>query len=372
MSTNKQSPLSKIKKLKSKISFKNSKLLLITVVLFCLGWIIISPAKGVKYLTNAKLFNQENIEKQIQAKEINNDFCLTHNFLSSQKAIASGQKNSNVLASLENDLTDQNTETKNKTSLSLSNNNALLNQNNPITLISQQPRNETITYIVQSGDMPSTVAASFGVSLNTLLWANDLKDGSIIRPGDELIILPIDGLTHRVKNKETVGEIATKYRANTEKIIAFNDLPADGSIQIGQELIIPDGEMPAPTPKPSTSYATRSYVAGDGTGKSRAFPYGQCTWYVAQKRYVPWSGHAKSWLTNAQAYGFSTGSTPQAGSIMVMQGGNWLGRIYGHVAYVESVSNNWVTISEMNHVGWAIKSVRTIHRNSSSIRGYIY
>ncbi len=361
MSTNKQRFSSQIKQLKTEIWKRKSKLLFITVVLFCLIGTIFSFTQ----IKSKKFVEEKNLIENIK-----NDFCLTHNLLSSQKAIASGQKDSNVLASLKNDPTDQNTEIKNKTNLALLNNNTLLNQNNPITLISQQPRSETITYTVQSGDMPSTIAASFGISLNTLLWANDLNDGSIIRPGDELTILPIDGISHRVKDGETVGEIATKYKANTEKIIAFNDLPADGSIQIGQKLIVPDGEKPAP--KPKTNYVSRSYVVGAGTGKSRAFPYGQCTWYVAQKRYVPWSGHAKSWLANAQAYGFSTGSIPQAGSIMVMQGGNWLGRVYGHVAYVESISGDWVTISEMNHVGWAIKSVRAIHRNSSTIKGYIY
>ncbi len=182
--------------------------------------------------------------------------------------------------------------------------------------------------------------------------------------------MPINGLLHRVKNGQTVGSIATIYKANTEKIIAFNDLPADGAIQIGEKLIIPDGQMPAPVRASNT--VTRSYTTGPGSGKSRIFPYGQCTWYVAQKRIVTWSGHAKSWLVNARAAGYKTGSTAQAGAIVVLTEGGWLGRRYGHVAYVESINNGWVTISEMNYNCFACKSVRTLKASDWRIRGYIY
>ena len=147
-------------------------------------------------------------------------------------------------------------------------------------------------------------------------------------------------------------------------------MPADGAIQINQKLIIPDGQMPfIATP---SRIVTKSYVTGVGTGKSRVFPYGQCTWYVAQKVVVPWSGHAKSWLVNARAYGRQTGSVPRVGSIMVMNEGGWMGRMYGHVAYVEAVNGVWVTISEMNYTGYARKSVRTLRNNDWRIRGYIY
>ncbi len=372
MSTNKQRLLAKLNLAKVIITSHKKKLLLTAVVLFCLSGAIIFPVKieNLESLFSSKS-TKEKITKSQNQELINSNFCFSNNFLVHRHSMALA--NSDTLASLNiSHSQEENEKPQEGIDLITANQNILLNQNNPITLVSQKPRTETIAYTVRSGDMPSTIAASFGISLNTLLWANDLNEGSIIRPGDELTILPIDGLIHRAKNGETVGAIATKYRANTEKIIAFNELPADGSIQIGQKLVIPDGKMPASQPKPTPTYTTRSYVASSNANQSRSFPYGQCTWYVAQKRYVPWSGHAKAWLVNARAYGFSTGSTPQARAIMVMQGGNWLGRVYGHVAYVESINGEWVTISEMNHVGWAIKSVRTIHRDSSLIKGYIY
>lgn len=281
----------------------------------------------------------------------------------------------NALASVVDstaDLSDEDLQGAGANPLTLLDGNALLGLASPATGTSFD-RDEIVNYVVQEGDTISNIAVNFDISINTILWANNLKENSLIKPGDELIILPRTGVLHRVKDGETISSIAKHYDAKIDEIIVFNGLPADGSIQINEKIMVPDGKMPTAKPiaKPSTRVAKNS-VTGPGTGKSRSFPYGQCTWYVAQKRYVPWSGHAKSWLANARAYGFETGATAQVGAIISFSGTNWLTIRYGHVAYVEAVNDGWVTFSEMNHIGVGIKSVRTIKANSPSILGYIY
>ncbi|MEO0084384.1 MAG: LysM peptidoglycan-binding domain-containing M23 family metallopeptidase [candidate division WOR-3 bacterium] len=97
-----------------------------------------------------------------------------------------------------------------------------------------------------SGDTLSTIAEKFNISLNTLLWANKLTARSIIKPGDSLTILPVNGLLHKVKDGETVIGIALTYDAKEEDIIDFNNLDEDGFIITGQVLIIPGGKKPTP------------------------------------------------------------------------------------------------------------------------------
>ncbi|MFH1671387.1 MAG: LysM peptidoglycan-binding domain-containing protein [Candidatus Portnoybacteria bacterium] len=355
--------------LQAEIKRSNKKLLLAAVVFICLSWSLAGPVKGIERIALPFFVdqNEENIVLENEISQSPKSLSFVTNYLI-------GSMTANSLASLTDQLDLSETPEQflyQEGILSTFQNNAIIAQRMPTTFISQEARSETTSYVVQEGDAISSIAASFGISLNTLLWANSLKETSLIRPGDELTILPISGLVHRVKSGDTIGGIATKYKGNTEKIIAFSDLPADGSIQIGQKLIVPDGQMPIVASSP-TRVATYSQVTGPGTGKSRIFPYGQCTWYVAQKRYVPWSGHAKSWLVNAQAYGFKTGSAPQVGAAAVLSEGGWLGRVYGHVAYVEAIKGSWVTISEMNYTCYACKSVRTLHINDNRIRGYIY
>jgi len=132
---------------------------------------------------------------------------------------------------------------------------ALLKQSSPLTIVTAgNERSEIVTYTVRPGDIPSVIAASFGITVNTLLWANDLSDGQYIRPGDELSILPVSGVRYKVRSGDTVLTIASRYKGEAPQIIAFNELDAGGGIVEGEYIIIPDGEMPVP------SYA-KSYAA---------------------------------------------------------------------------------------------------------------
>ena len=114
---------------------------------------------------------------------------------------------------------------------------------------------DIIEYAVEKGDTLSSVASKFSVSLDTILWANNLSSKSIINPGQKLLILPVSGAIHLVNKGDTLEAIAEKYEADVEKIIAFNSLSGEGDIFIGDVLIIPGGTMPlkiAAAPKPST------------------------------------------------------------------------------------------------------------------------
>lgn len=239
-------------------------------------------------------------------------------------------------------------------------------------------------YTVKDGDTVSSIAQKHKITVNTILWANDIEDVDEIKPGDQIFILPIAGLTHVVKKGESIDDIAKEYKAERDKIISFNDdIPANGELKEGQEIVIPGGqkELPTQTQQDTAGLDRRSYatpLGGDpkisGTiklegkaGTGHRFPYGYCTWYVAQKRYVPWGGNAGTWLYNAKARGYKTGKAPAVGAIMVSSESWW-----GHVAIVESVGKGSFTISEMNYKGWAKTSKRTVSNNSRAIKGFIY
>ncbi|TMC10196.1 MAG: CHAP domain-containing protein [Chloroflexi bacterium] len=107
--------------------------------------------------------------------------------------------------------------------------------------------------------------------------------------------------------------------------------------------------------------------SGQGPWPNR-FAYGYCTWYVANKRYIPWLGNAIDWWPNARAYGYAEGYTPQVGAVMVTRESG-----YGHVAYVEAVYPNgsWL-VSEMNFIGWNRVSTRIIFPGTVPLVGFIY
>ena len=98
-------------------------------------------------------------------------------------------------------------------------------------------------YTVREGDNISVIAQTFGVTVNTILWANDIRRVDLIKPGDVLVILPVSGIKHTIKKGDTLEIIAKKYKGNLDEIFAFNTLSPDGELEVGAEIIIPDGEM---------------------------------------------------------------------------------------------------------------------------------
>jgi murein DD-endopeptidase MepM/ murein hydrolase activator NlpD len=96
-----------------------------------------------------------------------------------------------------------------------------------------QNQKDVSNYIVQPGDTLQSIADSYKISLSTLLWANDLTSSSAIKVGQSLAVLPVDGVLH-----------ASKYKAQPNDIISYNDLANQDDIYIGDILVVPGGVMP--------------------------------------------------------------------------------------------------------------------------------
>ncbi|MEK7560389.1 MAG: peptidoglycan DD-metalloendopeptidase family protein [Patescibacteria group bacterium] len=127
---------------------------------------------------------------------------------------------------------------------------ALVGSKNPLGVIQDEDEeigaaDHITTYTVRPGDAPSAIATKFGISLNTLLWANQLKNANFIKPGDELIILPVTGVRYTIAKGDTLGGIARRFRGDIEEIASFNGMAADEPLRAGDVIIIPDGELPA-------------------------------------------------------------------------------------------------------------------------------
>ena len=110
-------------------------------------------------------------------------------------------------------------------------------------------RKESVEYIVQPGDVIGKIAEKYDIHINTILWANDLSVRSYIRPGDKLIIPPVDGIAHKVKSGDTLNRIAQLYDAQVDEIITFNNLEnSERALQIGDNIMIPGGTPVAKAP----------------------------------------------------------------------------------------------------------------------------
>lgn len=116
---------------------------------------------------------------------------------------------------------------------------------------------EGIVHVVQAGDSIDKLSRKYGITADTIRWTNDMTASSVLRPGQELVILPVNGVLHTVARGQTISHIAELYSIPPDAIRQQNKLESD-FIVAGQELIIPDGKpivakptQIAGTPKPT-------------------------------------------------------------------------------------------------------------------------
>ncbi len=108
-------------------------------------------------------------------------------------------------------------------------------------------RFKIIQYAVKSGDTVGSLAQKFQISVETILIENKLSLRSVLRPGDALNILPVNGVSHKIRKGDNLKKIAALYRADIQKIIDFNRLTEE-EMTVGEVLVVPEGRrLPAPS-----------------------------------------------------------------------------------------------------------------------------
>lgn len=196
-------------------------------------------------------------------------------------------------------------------------------------------------YVVRDGDSLGAIAEMYGVSVNTIAWANDIKGGIII-PGQKLIILPVSGLQYAVKKGDTINSIAKKYKSDVGEILTFNGLSEDSEPAVGDIIVIPNGELPAP---PASSRPT-SKVHGSRNVPNFVGYYMRPISYEEGRKTQGLHGY------NGVDIGASTGTAIHAaavgeviivrqsgwnggyGKYVVIQHGNGTQTLYGHMSSI--------------------------------------
>lgn len=132
-------------------------------------------------------------------------------------------------------------------------------------------RGQISTYVVRRGDTLYSVAQMFGVSINTVLWANDLSRGAKLQIGQTLLILPVSGVQHVVRKGDTITKIARQFKGDPDEISSYNGIDSTALLEVGSTIIIPDGEMTsARAMTPSTASRLRNTGGPSYDGYYRA------------------------------------------------------------------------------------------------------
>lgn len=248
--------------------------------------------------------------------------------------------NSAMLGTGENTISAQVAALINQSGSNLSVSESLQRAAVPFTTAKAAPTPDTIeiqTYIVQPGDTVLGIAGKFGLQPETIQWSNPAIEvnADLIRPGDSLTILPIDGAVHTITSGDTLGGIANRYKVAVEDIVGFgyNELAdASAPLTIGRKLIVPNGT------KPFAGAQAVAYTGG-AVPSSAQLGSGNFGWPASgsiNQRY--WSGHA---AIDIGAWTGAPVSAADGGYVAVARGGWNAG--YGNHVIVDH-GNGFVTL----------------------------
>ena len=236
-----------------------------------------------------------------------------------------------------------------------------------------------LTYRTVAGDTVPSVAARYGITSETLKWANNLTTDALV-PDVEISVPSVNGVVYTTKEGDTLESLANKYKSNVDRIISKNDLELTGLVA-GQRIVLPDGVLPAnerpgyrvvTRTTPVTSRINPAYAAQAGN----RYSYGYCTWYAYNRRAQigrpigSFWGNASSWAYAASSSGLTVTNTPGVGDIIQNGGG------LGHVGVVEEVRpDGSIVVSDMNYYGngggWGRISYRTLDAGAAAAYRYI-
>lgn len=212
---------------------------------------------------------------------------------------------------------------------------------------------EIITHIVSDGETISSIAERYGLRPSTILWENNLTETSKIKSGQELSILPVDGVRHKVGRGETIYSIGKKYGLDGSQVqmivdYPFNEFLNDETFElvVGQYLMVPEGvkadvKLPASTgltkygtltPDAGTVSALGSFIWPASGGITQGYSFYHKAIDIANRAAGPILAADAGVVTTA-GWVDSSGY----GNRVVLDHGNGYVTLYGHLSTVQVV-----------------------------------
>ncbi len=233
---------------------------------------------------------------------------------------------------------------------------------------------------VQSGETIEQIAKMYGVKTSTIRVANSIAAKAGIKPGQDLLILPVDGAQYKVQKGDTVRSIAKKFggknmtEADLESamsdIAIYNDIETDSVLKAGTELVIPGAELATVT--------TTAKTTTKGSSKMTSLPAAKGGKYQGGKDYFKraWGGVQTQGFHDkyrAKDYGIPIGSkigAAAAGTVIAACKG-WCGG-YGNVitlSHDNGTQTLYAHLSQINVTqGQQVQQFETIGLSGSTGR----
>lgn len=234
---------------------------------------------------------------------------------------------------------------------------------NPRTYKTIPPAHNFQMHEIARGETPNIIASQYGISANTLLGGNIWlsKESNQLQVGAQLLILPVDGVLHKVRAGETIESIAELYQVPAADIIAY----PSNNLQFPFYRLVPGSELLIP----GASIGQFLFIAPKSVATNAA---GQPQWKVfGTGTYIwPINGRCLTQFYNgfhpaidvsssegAPVYASDTGTVTYAsfaagiyydyGNLIVINHGNGFETFYAHLSGISVFPGQTVTKGDL-------------------------
>jgi murein DD-endopeptidase MepM/ murein hydrolase activator NlpD len=203
-------------------------------------------------------------------------------------------------------------------------------------------------YRIKKGDMLGTIAENFGVTEDTLISVNNIKQSRYIQIGQYIKIPSIAGILYTVrKTGETAKSIAEKYEVNDEKVTSVNNLKTNEVLKEGSIVFVPDAFL---------DWITRQEINGD------LFQKPVHCWYYCSSPYgwrnSPFTGSRSfhggvdmACNLGTHIYAALAGTVTTAGwsnvygNYVIITHHSGYKTLYGHMSKIIATQGQWVSVN---------------------------
>jgi murein DD-endopeptidase MepM/ murein hydrolase activator NlpD len=209
---------------------------------------------------------------------------------------------------------------------------------------------EIIKHIVSDGETLSSIAQRYSLNVDTIIWENSLNPKANLKPGQELRILPVDGVRHKVQRGETIYTIGKKYGLDNSQVQTIVDYPFNEFVNnetfelaAGQYLMVPDGvvqgtvQVALPrqvttarlTPDAGTVSATGQFIWPAAGGVTQGYRFFHKAFDIANRSGGP------IFASDAGTVIAASWDSSGYGNRVIISHGNGYDTLYGHMSVLQ-------------------------------------
>jgi len=200
-------------------------------------------------------------------------------------------------------------------------------------------------YKVAKGDTIGDISESHGITTDSIISFNDIRNARGLQPGTLLKVPSQSGILYDVREGDSLEGLAKDYGISSDSIVEANGLMTP-VLAAGRSLFLPDARLPSFKLREINGDLFRWPVAGDISSRYgwRSDPFGSGRTFHNGLDIATWQGRAVRAAMEGRVS--DTGYSPAFGNYILIAHHSGYASFYGHLSAISVKSGQAVALGQ--------------------------